>query len=176
MREGLSTTSIAEGASGTCTRDIGIVALLFSTAQYVGIHFTSNILLQCFFIVNLSLCSPSSLSSYPPLISSLSPPPTIFITHQIPCPLSINEVDAEEVQNHASKDEVRECSVSKHVSRSPQWYVCIPHRSLVGQPYLSCEIFSKSALFAGLVCMRRLAVRTNCPTVAPKPERKALKG
>lgn len=40
----------------------------------------------------------------------------------------------------------------------------------------SCEMFSNSALFSGLVWMRREAVRTNWPTVALKPERKALKG
>ena len=40
----------------------------------------------------------------------------------------------------------------------------------------SCEIFSNSALFSGLVWMRSEAVRTNWPTVALKPERKALKG
>lgn len=40
----------------------------------------------------------------------------------------------------------------------------------------SCEMFSKSALFSGFVWMRREAVRTNWPTVALKPERKALKG
>ena len=37
-------------------------------------------------------------------------------------------------------------------------------------------MLSKSALFSGLVCMRKLTVRTNWPTVAEKPERKALKG
>jgi hypothetical protein len=37
-------------------------------------------------------------------------------------------------------------------------------------------MFSKSALFSGLVWMRSEAVRTNWPTVALKPERKALKG
>ena len=31
-------------------------------------------------------------------------------------------------------------------------------------------------MFSGLVCMRKLTVRTNWPTVAEKPERKALKG
>jgi hypothetical protein len=40
----------------------------------------------------------------------------------------------------------------------------------------SCEIFSNSALFSGFVWMRSDAVRTNWPTVALKPERKALKG
>jgi hypothetical protein len=40
----------------------------------------------------------------------------------------------------------------------------------------SCEMLSKSALFSGLVWMRSEAVRTNWPTVALKPERKALKG
>lgn len=34
----------------------------------------------------------------------------------------------------------------------------------------------KSALFSGFVWMRRDAVSTNCPTVAAKPERNALKG
>lgn len=42
--------------------------------------------------------------------------------------------------------------------------------------YLSTDIRSNSALFSGLVCMRKLAVSTNWPTVAEKPERKALNG
>lgn len=42
--------------------------------------------------------------------------------------------------------------------------------------YRSWEMLSKSALFSGLVCMRKLTVRTNWPTVAEKPERNALKG
>jgi hypothetical protein len=41
---------------------------------------------------------------------------------------------------------------------------------------LSCDIVPNSALFSGFVCMRSEAVRTNWPTVALKPERKALKG
>jgi hypothetical protein len=45
-----------------------------------------------------------------------------------------------------------------------------------GSTYLSWEMLSKSALFSGFVCMRKLTVRTNWPTVAEKPERKALKG
>lgn len=40
----------------------------------------------------------------------------------------------------------------------------------------SCEIFSKCTLFSEFVWMRSEAVRTNWPTVALKPERKALKG
>ena len=40
----------------------------------------------------------------------------------------------------------------------------------------SCEILSKSALFSGFVWIRSEAVRTNWPTVALKPERKALNG
>jgi hypothetical protein len=40
----------------------------------------------------------------------------------------------------------------------------------------SCEMLWNSTLFSGFVCMRRLAVSTNWPTVALKPERKALKG
>ena len=42
--------------------------------------------------------------------------------------------------------------------------------------YLSLEILLKSDLLAGFVCMRRLAVSTNWPTVALKPARKALNG
>jgi hypothetical protein len=41
---------------------------------------------------------------------------------------------------------------------------------------LSCEIVSNSALFSLFVWMRSDAVRTNWPTQALKPERKALKG
>ena len=40
----------------------------------------------------------------------------------------------------------------------------------------SCEMLWNSALFSGLVWMRSEAVRTNWPTVALKPARKALKG
>lgn len=40
----------------------------------------------------------------------------------------------------------------------------------------SWEIFSNSAWLTMFVCMRSEAVRTNWPTVALKPERKALKG
>ncbi len=49
---------------------------------------------------------------------------------------------------------------------------------LVGKSltYLSCDTVLNSFLFSGLLCIRREAVRTNCPTVAPKPERNALKG
>jgi hypothetical protein len=49
-------------------------------------------------------------------------------------------------------------------------------RTACFQTYLSWEMLSNSALFSGLVCMRKLTVRTNWPTVAEKPERKALKG
>jgi hypothetical protein len=42
--------------------------------------------------------------------------------------------------------------------------------------YRSFDILSNSALFSGFVWIRKLAVRTNCPTVALKPARKALKG
>lgn len=41
---------------------------------------------------------------------------------------------------------------------------------------LSCDLPLNSALFSGFVCTRKLAVRTNWPTVAENPERKALKG
>lgn len=40
----------------------------------------------------------------------------------------------------------------------------------------SFETVTNSVLFSGFVWMRRLAVRTNWPTVAEKPARKALKG
>jgi hypothetical protein len=40
----------------------------------------------------------------------------------------------------------------------------------------SCDMFSKCTLFSEFVWMRNEAVRTNWPTVALKPERKALKG
>ena len=45
-----------------------------------------------------------------------------------------------------------------------------------GETYRSCETVLNSDLFSGFVWMRRLAVRTNWPTVALKPARKALKG
>ena len=44
------------------------------------------------------------------------------------------------------------------------------------EAYLSCDMEPKSALFCGLVWILKLAVSTNWPTVAEKPERKALKG
>lgn len=42
--------------------------------------------------------------------------------------------------------------------------------------YRSSLVAVNSALFSGFVWMRRLAVRTNWPTVAEKPDRNALKG
>ena len=42
--------------------------------------------------------------------------------------------------------------------------------------YLSSEVPRNSFSFSGFVCIRKLAVSTNCPTVAEKPARKALKG
>lgn len=42
--------------------------------------------------------------------------------------------------------------------------------------YRSSPTLLNSPRLPGLVCMRRLAVRTNCPTVAEKPARKALNG
>jgi hypothetical protein len=45
-----------------------------------------------------------------------------------------------------------------------------------GMSYRSVDTLLNSAAFSGFVWMRRLAVRTNWPTVALKPERKALKG
>lgn len=44
------------------------------------------------------------------------------------------------------------------------------------ETYRSCEMLWNSSLFAGFVCILKLAVRTNWPTVALKPARKALKG
>jgi len=44
------------------------------------------------------------------------------------------------------------------------------------QTYRSCDTVLNSDLFSGFVCIRKEAVRTNWPTVALKPERKALKG
>jgi lauroyl/myristoyl acyltransferase len=40
----------------------------------------------------------------------------------------------------------------------------------------SFETVLNSAAFSGLVCIRKLAVRTNCPTVALNPARNALNG
>jgi hypothetical protein len=40
----------------------------------------------------------------------------------------------------------------------------------------SFETVLNSEAFSGLVCILKLAVRTNCPTVALKPARKALNG
>jgi hypothetical protein len=61
------------------------------------------------------------------------------------------------------------------------WPVCqlFDSVSLVGKlknPYLSLDMLSNSALFAGFVCILRLAVSTNCPTVALNPARNALNG
>jgi len=41
---------------------------------------------------------------------------------------------------------------------------------------LSFDVLSNSALFSGFVWIRKLAVSTNWPTVALKPDRNALKG
>jgi hypothetical protein len=40
----------------------------------------------------------------------------------------------------------------------------------------SCDVDLNSSLFSGFVWIRKEAVSTNWPTVAEKPERKALKG
>lgn len=42
--------------------------------------------------------------------------------------------------------------------------------------YLSCDTLLNSPLLSGFVWIRKLAVKTNCPTVAENPERKALNG
>lgn len=44
------------------------------------------------------------------------------------------------------------------------------------ESYRSGDTDGKSALLASVVWMRREAVRTNWPTVAENPDRKALKG
>jgi hypothetical protein len=79
----------------------------------------------------------------------------------------VDEVHAEEVQNHAPKHIIRKRPVllSESPVSSPRCFT-----------YLSCDIFSKSALLSAFVCILKLAVSTNCPTVAEKPDRKALKG
>jgi len=81
----------------------------------------------------------------------------------------VDEVDAEEVQYHAPKDVVRKRSAAV-VSITLMCSAECKH------PYLSCDILSNSALFSAFVCIRKLAVSTNCPTVAEKPDRKALNG
>jgi hypothetical protein len=43
-------------------------------------------------------------------------------------------------------------------------------------PYRSWEMLLNSERFSGFVWIRKLAVRTNWPTVALKPARKALNG
>ncbi len=54
---------------------------------------------------------------------------------------------------------------------------CKPEtRRKQGATHRSCDTALNSARFSTFVWMRKLAVRTNWPTVALKPERKALKG
>lgn len=93
--------------------------------------------------------------------------------------VSVYEVDAKEMQNHAPEDEVRECP-AHHVfrQRNHSSSVCpaVPLFVYGGCTYRSGARPWKSSLFSALVCMRREAVRTNWPTVALKPDRKALKG
>jgi hypothetical protein len=121
---------------------------------------------------------------------------------------SIDKVDAEEMQNQAPKNEIRECpTVTQHVSTGPSHShtrCAVPHNRDLNMTarerkisHLSCDTPSVSfprpvtslPAFAGteetpfplapsteLVCIRKLAVRTNWPTAAQKPLRKALKG
>lgn len=48
--------------------------------------------------------------------------------------------------------------------------------NIMKKTHLSSLVAENSALFSGFVWIRRLTVRTNWPTVAEKPDRKALKG
>jgi len=93
----------------------------------------------------------------------------------------VDEVDAEEMQYHAPEHKVRECPVIK-----PRVSPYIVHhlngsKESMGEyelrvSYLSSEVPRNSFSFSGFVCIRKLAVSTNCPTVAENPARKALKG
>lgn len=63
------------------------------------------------------------------------------------------------------------------VARQHYTFVSIRHHPPPPRnTYLSCEIPSNSALFSAFVWILKLAVSTNCPTVAENPDRKALKG
>lgn len=101
-----------------------------------------------------------------------------------PAARSVNEIDTEEMQNQAPEDVIRKGPViiSTHSTA---------HTPPNQKAYLSCETaptepdsfpFAVAADLAPsfgtplLVCMRRLAVRTNWPTAAQKPLRNALNG
>ena len=54
--------------------------------------------------------------------------------------------------------------------------VSIAHHACSTTTYRSGDTLLNSLELAVLVCILKLAVSTNWPTVAPKPERKALRG
>lgn len=68
---------------------------------------------------------------------------------------------------------VRECSSANRQYKN-RGARCA--RTSLYKTYLSGDTDGKSDLFPSAVWIRREAVRTNWPTVAEKPERKALKG
>ena len=82
----------------------------------------------------------------------------------------VDKVDTEEVKNKTSEDVVGKCPVPG--------LACdiTPYTTKAAGANLSCDMVPNSALFSGLVWILKLAVSTNWPTVAAKPERNALKG
>lgn len=85
------------------------------------------------------------------------------------------------MQDHAPKDEIGESpvyrfkmiSLSFPLLHGLQMPLLLP---MPGFTYLSCDMVPNSPVFCGFVWIRKLAVSTNWPMVAEKPERKALKG
>ena len=97
--------------------------------------------------------------------------PTTFTPFPSLSNQSVYKIHAKKMQYQAPEHEIRKRPTTPHHQ----------HSSPIGEYeerrlYRSGLTLLNSALFSGFVWMRKLAVRTNWPTVALKPARKALKG
>ena len=137
------------------------------------------------------------LHSLPPQSVSYKISPHFFVF-----PPSIHKIHTKEMQYQAPQHEIRKrpIRITLVISRCPHQIISIPSpRNLTTTAtmkqyqmgsnnmklwktaggevtYRSWLILSNSFLFCGLHWMRNEAVSTNCPTVALKPDRKALNG
>lgn len=106
---------------------------------------------------------------------------------------SVDKVNAEKVQDQAPKDVIRECpNQRKNVKSANVLPTCTAaayqtylswetspldsSASPANRAFFPFELGLLSFLLGVLVCILRLAVRTNWPTAAQKPLRKALNG
>lgn len=96
----------------------------------------------------------------------------------------IDKVDAKEVQNHATKNVICECSIKiligghHDLTRILHTSQVKSKKSLLYFPHLSAfarRLFCQLCNFKFLD-LHYIPVKTNCPTVAENPDRKALNG